>query len=357
MPDFKRAIAIFFWRMNRADFFRDLGNAFTRDAPIRDHLERELLNAKMIKNSEAATVIHYMLVRLAAGQGDLLQDLFRGICTKEDQILLATVDDSKDKPAALEALADAIEFKQRSMVILRDNLIQPMVAFPLAVIVAVTTADIVQEIAKDAPPAMWVGFNGLVKDMSIGINNYWLLVLISIIGFFILVLWSLARWKGHTRAKLESWPIYSLYQNYMAAVVLSAMAMILKNKKTLPEALEILRKDSQPWMSWQLTKILYSLEDNSHDYSAAFSKGLLPLRVRGRLMSLSESSPAFEEALIELGSKETVRLEKTISITAAALNWGITGASVFVAVVLSIGLMTITSSLQALSTAPVQQVR
>lgn len=351
-------IHILFWRFSRELLFRDMSNSMRRKVGMRDFLERELKNAYLVKNTSSMVVLNLLLARYATGEGETLQDLFRGFAPASDQLLLATVDDAKDKVSALESLADTIAFKQRSLKTLAVNLAVPLVAVPLVGGICLLTSEIVASIAKSAPAGVWTGFNGFVRALADFINAYWILTLGGIGAAVTAVVMSLPRWTGIVRSKVEELPIYDLYRNYNAAIVLSALAMIISNGKTLREALDILRQGSPQWLAWQLKLIIHSLEDNPTDYASAFSKGLLPLRVLGRLMSLTDSAPSFDAALVQLGGAEAQRLEKAVEIAAVTVNWTLTGVLVAVAVTLSIGQMTIASALaQQSSPAALRQAR
>jgi hypothetical protein len=338
-------IYVLLWRMSRELLFRDLANAMQRRVGIREFLTRELSNSVLTKDAAGKAVMNLLLVRLAGGDGDTLQNLFRGIAPGTDQILLATVDDAKDKVGALEALADTIAFKQRSLKLLAVNLAVPVLALPLVGGICLLTSEAIASIAQSAPPAVWVGFNGFVRSLADFINAYWALTFTGIVGACVALVMSLSRWTGPVRGKVEEWPVFDLYRNFNAAIVLSALAMIISNGKTLREALDVLRVGASPWLAWQLRMVIHSLEDNPSDYAAAFGKGILPLRVRGRLMSLSDSAPTFDAALVQLGMSETARLETAVKVAAVTVNWTLTGILLSVALTLGIGPMTIASAL------------
>ena len=111
------------------------------------------------------------------------------------------------------------------------------------------------------------------------------------------------------------------------------------------QALEDLRLNATPWLGWHLQRVINSLDDNPTDYMAAFSRGLMPRSVRARLNSLLDSSKSFDVALVTLGTSEVKRLEGAVKVSAETVNWTLTGALVALAVLLSIGQMTIASAL------------
>lgn len=334
------------WQFRRAVFYRDMADAFRRKVSIRDFLERETENCRLLKDSVGLAVLRFLAGRYASGNGGTLRELMASVAPFSDQMLLAAVDDSGDgKPGALERAADAIEFQLRSMKVLAFNLATPVLAVPLVGAISVMNAGIVAGIAQSAPPGVWTGFNAFVRSVSEFLNTYWGAALLGLVGLIAVVVYFLPRWTGPHRLKIDNLPGFALYRDYNAAVVLSAMAMMLGSGKTLRQAIDDMRANASPWLRWHLQRILNSLEDNPTDYVSAFSRGLMPVSVRARLMSLLDSSKSFDAALVVLGTSEVQRLEQNVKVSAAAVNWALTGALVSLAVVLSVGQMTIATAL------------
>jgi len=215
--------------------------------------------------------------------------------------------------------------------------------------ICLVTANIIASIAQSAPPSVWVGFNGFVKDLASLINSQWAVMLGTLVALTAITVYSLPRWIGKFRLKADKLPGFSLYRDYNAAVVLSAMAMMIGSGKTMMQALVDLRVNANPWLKWHLQRIIRSLEDNPTDYITAFSRGLMPIGVRARLATLLDSSASFDAALVALGTKEVVRLESAVKTSAETVNWTFTGILMTLAVVLSIGQMTIASALSQAS--------
>lgn len=334
------------WSLERSQFYRDLADALLRRVALRDFLEREASNARMLKNDTAFRVYRAMSARLASGVGNTLAELLLGIAPRTDQLLLKAVDDAgKNKVEALEVAANAVDFQLRTMYTIGKEMVPPIVAVPCVGALCLIIADIVQGIARDAPPGVWDGFNGFVRWLSEVINSYALFIGGGIAVGITVLLYLLPRWTGQWRYKAEGLPAFGLYRDYNASVVLSSMAMMIRAGKTLRESLEEMRGPASPWLRWHLTRVIRSLEDNPADYSAAFARGLVPPSVRARLNSLLDSSKSFGDALVMLGSNEMDKLERRVAISAKSVNWAVTGTLATLAVILSLGSMTIASGL------------
>lgn len=333
-------LQIFLWRLTRETFFRDLSNAITRKVGISTFLDRELKNARMVKDDNHETVIRILSQRLSSGEGNSLLEMCRTVCPTSDYMLLATVDDSSDKVEALEKMADAIAFKKQAMMVLLKNMLIPVIAVPIVSAICWISADIIKSIEKSAPPSIWTGFNALTRDIATLITANGVTCLAVLAVSVALLIYGLPRWTGSLRSKVENVPAFDLFRKYQAATVLSSLAMMMANKKSLRESLEVLAGSANPWLRWQIRKILFSMENNPSDYAAAFGQGLLPNKIRGRLLSLSDSS-SFQEAMIQLGSTEAKKLSGAVEQAAISLNVFSSGILLALAVVLSIGQMTI----------------
>lgn len=339
-------LAALLWMFRRTLFYRDLADALRRKVSIRDFLQREVENARLLKDETSLLIMKTLVSRYSSGNGSSLRDLMYGIAPTADMMLLSAVDDSGDgKAEALERAAEAVDFQIRSFKTLMISLATPAIALPLVGALCLITSEIIASIARDAPASVWVGFNGVVRVIAEFINDHWGKVFLGIIAVAGLTIWQLPRWIGGYRVKADNLPGFSLYRDYNAAVVLSAMAMMIGSGKTMKQAIEDLRLNATPWLRWHLQRIINSLDDNPTDYMGAFSRGLMPLSVRARMNSLLDSSKSFDVALVALGTSEVKRLESAVKVSAETVNWTLTGALVALAVVLSIGQMTIASAL------------
>lgn len=334
------------WSFERAMFYRDLADALQRKVGIRDFLERQASNARLLKDTTAIRIYRALAARLSSGQGGTLAELMRGVVPVADQILMRAVDDAgARKVEALNVSADAVEFQLRTLKTIGFELIVPLFAIPIVGSLCFVTSDIIATIGKSSPPEVWQGFNGVVRWLAEAIKDYAILIgagLAAAVGF---LLYILPRWTGAWRLKVETWPAFSLYRDYNAAIVLSSIAMMVRSGKTMREALESLRATAQPWLRWHLTRIIASIEDNPTDYIGAFGRGLMPAPIRTRLASLLDSASSFGDALVTLGTNEIGTLESRVKVSAKTVNWSLTGFFISLALVLSLGINTIASAL------------
>lgn len=338
----------FLWSFERADFYRALADGLDRKVGIRDFLERQASNARLLKNGTAFRIYRSMSARLAAGQGGTFADLLRGIAPHSDQLLMRAVDDAGVKKAeALLVSADAVEFQLQTQKLIFWEMLQPAAAVVIAGYISYLTAQTIASIAKVAPASIWTGFNGFVRVLAEGVNEYGVTISVGLVVAFALLRFLLPRWTGAGRLKVENWPGFALHRDYNAAVVLSSLAMMLTSGRSVREALDALRSTGRPWLRWHLGRIIYSLEQNPSDYLMAFGHGLMPRSVRARLADLTDSKSSFSDAMVQVGSKEIDTLKKRVEFTAKATGFTMLFTVGAFATVLTVGVMLLTSSMSA----------
>jgi hypothetical protein len=314
---------------------------------LRDFLDIEIQNARLIGNTASQHIMTALARRYSTGDGATLAELFSGIAPASDMMLLSSVDEAtKDKSTALLNVADAVEFQSRALKTLGKNLLTPAVATPIVGFLCVLTSQIISSIVNGAPASIWTGFNGFVRQLAAIIEAHWVNASLGAVAAIIALIWCLPRWTGRSRLFFDTVPGFSLYRDYNSAVVLSAMSMMLGAGKTLTQSLEDMSKHANPWLKWHLRRILLSLEESPNDYIAAFGYGLMSKQIRARMASLMGSSKSFTAALVSLGTTEVKRLESNINVASIFLSSLLLSALLSVAVVLSMGQMTIASALQ-----------
>jgi hypothetical protein len=345
--NFQLRIAILMWRFNRDHFFRELGDSFERKVPLRDHLDTAIRNATTMGDSQSRSVLKYALKRLGDGHSASLSGLFYGIVPASDQLLLATVDDAtaESQGLALKAAADAVAFKQSALTTMLQNMVIPLVALVAVGAISVIIAEPIASIAQNNDnPEIWTGFNGTVRWLANFILENWGVILAAVLGTIALAFWKIPTWTGIARLKFDKLPIVGMYREYQGAIVLSALAMMLGSGKNMLEAVEALRTRGSPWLRWQMGRIKQSLIDQPTEYLAAMSRGLFTPTVQARMASLMDSG-GIDKALVTLGQREVATLEKNLRTTAQWTGQALTFSFVGVVVYLSIGLMTISGSL------------
>jgi hypothetical protein len=162
------------------------------------------------------------------------------------------------------------------------------------------------------------------------------------------VLWSLPRWRGAWRLRVESWPVYGLYRDFQAGMLFSSMAMMLRTGETLQGSIDDLTHRASPWMRWHLGRVVDALDENPTATLDAFRRGLLSPHLLSRAATLNRSSTSFSDVLIQLGTSEGERVLARVKRAAVVANIALVGLFASVATFMGVASMTVPGTFASL---------
>jgi type II secretory pathway component PulF len=118
------------------------------------------------------------------------------------------------------------------------------------------------------PREKWVGAGAQMAFMSDFVRYYMVWFLIFIGGLIFGSIYSLPRWTGHTRAKFDKYPPWSLYRLILGSGFLLTVSGMIKAGIAAPEILRILQRNASPWYKEKLSKTLDNV-NNGHNLGDA----------------------------------------------------------------------------------------
>lgn len=332
------AIKLMGFRANRAEFYDELAKSYESKEALRDFLSAELRIATQPKTRDGSRAYALRIVarRQAIGDQNNYSSLLGSVMPASDQMMLTALDDAPDKPDLMRTLAKAVRSQAEIISIVRSKLIPPLLllpgAFAFAYILATRSIPIIVQIA---PPEVWTTFNQAVRSFAefTAANGGKSIVAAVLVGM--LFFHQLPRWTGTWRMRLENvqprtamllFPMcpfllpLGIYRDLQVGLMFSSLAVMLQAGRTLNEALLTVRASSQPWMRWQIRKILAHLEFYPTEYSKAFSKGLLSPQVLARLSSQIRTNPRFDQVLIKIGTQGGDDIRKEVIKQTGVIN-------------------------------------
>lgn len=341
------------FRFKRAEFYRDLAEMFRRSEPMLSFLEGEALNANQTGQGSKMVALQLIFQRFRSGENaGRLGYLLESVMPRSDAMMLVAVDRSADKSEALEALASAIDQQTTMMRVMLGYAAMPLAMLPLCYVLIRVFSEVIISISKTTPDfiqeELWRGFNGVAKVIAEFTVQYGPPVLALFILSVVSLVWSLPRWKGFTRLRFDAWPVFSMYRDFQAGLLLTSLAMLLKTGGTLKGAIEDISQSSSRWLRWHLFRVLRGLEDNPNAVVEAFSRGLLSPHLLSRAATLKRSAPTFSDVLIELGTKEGPRVLARMKATAFTANVAIVGVLVVLVGIMGVASMTVPGNFSTL---------
>jgi len=357
------AINLMDFRGKREAFYEQLAKSIENKEQFKTFLEEELKIArhKRTRNSSREAALKLMVRKLSLGDDFLISQILGTVMPQNDRMMLAAVDEAKDKPGTLRALAAAIKSQKEAKSVIWKAIFPPMVLIPgVAGFSYVLATQSIPIIVKVAPPEVWTPFNMSVRIVSEIVASHGGLIVASVIGAIAAFTYALPRWKGNLRSKLEQVPQgwgfllfpvapfllpLSIYRDFQVSLLVTSLAVLLKSGATLSSALDTLKRNADPWMRWHLKKIMNHLNVAPTDYIPAFSKGLMSPKLLARLATTIRNNPQFDKILIQLGTEGGEDIRNEIGNTAKGLNAVLLSVAAAVVVFLYVGQLSISQSM------------
>ena len=346
-------ISLMDFRGARAEFYRDFAEMYQRNEAMVSFLEGEIANATLTRQRSRARALRIVLHRHQDGDhASRVSHLLEGVVPRSDAMLLAAVDRAGDKPQALRALADAIDKQQQMLRLMAASSALPCVTIPICYALISLLGKVILVI-DDATPvyaqdALWEGMNGWARAIAAFAQAWGAQASIALGAALALVLWSLPRWRGTWRLRVEGWPVYGLYRDFQAGMLFSSMAMLLQTGETLQGSLDDVTQRATPWMRWHLGRVVDALEENPTATVDAFRRGLLSPHLLARAATLHRSCASFSDVLIQLGTSEGERVLLRVKKAAVIANFALVGLFASVATFMGVASMTVPGKFAAL---------
>ena len=339
-------IALIDFRSGRAEFYRDFAEMYQRNEAMLSFLEGEIANATLTRQRSRARALRIVLHRHQDGDhASRVSHLLEGVVPRSDAMLLAAVDRAADKPQALRALADAIDKQQQMLRLMVSYSVLPTITIPICYALISLLGKVILVIDEATPvyarEALWDGMNGWARTIAAFAQDWGFESSIALALGLVAVLWSLPRWRGAWRLRVENWPIYGLYRDFQAGMLFSSMAMLLKTGETLQGSIDDLTQRASPWMRWHLGRVVDALDENPNATLDAFRRGLLSSHLLARAATLHRSCASFSDVLIQLGTSEGQRVLSRVKKAAVIANFALVGLFASVATFMGVASMTV----------------
>jgi type II secretory pathway component PulF len=339
-------LALLDFRSARAEFYRDFAEMYQRNEAMVSFLEGEIANAQLTRQRSRARALRVVLHRHQDGEhASRVSHLLEGVVPRSDAMLLTAVDRAADKPQALRALADAIDKQQQMVRLMLSYSALPTITVPICYALISLLGKVILVIDEATPvyaqDALWEGMNGWARVIAMFAQAWGAQTLLALGLALGVVLWSLPRWRGASRLRVEAWPIYGLYRDFQAGMLFSSMAMMLKTGETLQGSIDDVTQRASPWMRWHLGRVVDALEESPTGTLDAFRRGLLSPHLLSRAATLNRSSASFSDVLIQLGTTEGDRVLLRVKKAAVIANFALVGLFASVATFMGVASMTV----------------
>lgn len=306
-------------RRRRGDFYYDLASALEDRVPLYTILRK--LEARARQRSRGDQLLYRRMLRAAMG-GSLARAL-QGVMPPTELLMIDALQGGGD-----ERLSEGLHFLSGTVdkVDGMFRAVRKAVAYPLlllgamAAILVAFSLHAVPVLADLIAPDRWPPLGRALHAVAWTIRHQGLALGAAIVGAGALFAWSLPRWQGPWRRRLDGLPPFSLYRDFSGAMLMISLSSLMRAGVSLRASLERASRFSAPWMRWHLRQILYRLSaSESAQFGRAFATGVLSPAMEERVQDASERRDPVA-AFVRIGIGSIDRLQLGIADSAARLN-------------------------------------
>lgn len=157
-----------------------------------------------------------------------------------------------------------------------------------------------------------------VTQISYSLGNFfmynWYLIVIAIVVFIFFMQILLATWTSDFRfEKMDNKIVFKQYRLISASSFLRSMAVMLKSKQTLKNALDAVKTSSNPYLADHAKEMLHSISGNKIGIGQVMDTGLLLDQEIARIKSItSKSNDGIDELLILVAARHERMLNESL---------------------------------------------
>lgn len=306
-------------RKNRADFYFDIAGALEDRVPLFTILRKYEARARERDRGEALV---YMEMIQALGTGSLTEAL-QDLAPSNELIMIDALQSVGDSSMAegLRFLSSTVEKTDAMVASARKAIAYPMVLIIVfSSMITGFALKIVPILAELLPPEKWPFLGQILFGISQAIIHYGVFMALGFIGSVILFFYSLPRWRGNLRKKLDEFLPFSFYRDFSGAMLIVALASLMRTGVSLRSSIERSMHYSSPWMRMHLREILKNLaRAKTVHFGDAFKTGVLNQYLEDRVQDASERRNPVE-AFVKIGVGSIDRVIASIDKSAARIS-------------------------------------
>lgn len=256
MSDFSMKMAQ--WKMRRSKkprfrIYRKLQGMLDMNEPLPialDRLWRNVSEDGQKAKKPAAMAVQQWLERSRKGMN--LSEMLEGWVPAREHMLMRAGEESGNVAKAITSIMEVDESAEKMRKAIKGAITYPVFIFLLlAAVMWMFGVSLIEPMRKNAPPAVVEQMAGIgaVADF---VRHQGLLTLTIIGGLVAALVFSLPRWRGPFRAKIDMYPPFSWYRIWQGSAFLLSMSALLTAQVPLRKCFEILLNNASPWLTERL---------------------------------------------------------------------------------------------------------
>ncbi len=216
---------------------------------------------------------------------------------------------------AIESAAASLAQQTNALVEFVNSTLYPFVIFASSLVMLVfIKSSVLTNFADIKPVSTWPGVGQNLYYTASFLDNWWWLILLVLIGFFMALWEMLTQLVGPSRKYVDQVPLLSLYRETTAARFMETLGLLLSNGVTLNKSLRIMHQDAQPYLAWHLWMMEIRLSGGKENIADVLDTDLIGEEDLMRLKVVAKGK-GFEHALLSLGKKANRLAAKKIIVS------------------------------------------
>lgn len=276
---------------------------------------------------------HWAGMYLEAG-GDLGVAWTDTLPSSECVLLSCVQEEGGDLSAALRDVARAVRLASDAWLALVSaaaaGLAAAAVAFALLCAIPFFSVPRLQQVFQAVPAEEYGRMTRALFALSQGLRQWLALWLVLLLGLALLCLWSLPRYTGAARSRLDRWLLWRLYRDFHAIRFLALLAVLVRQHGAadtrLRRALAVQARDTVPWMHAHLLDMLGRI-DGGQTGPEIFGTGLLDADTWWYMADMMDAL-GMEAGLAQVRLRVESRLLARVRRQASVLRWALLLTSV-----------------------------
>jgi toxin co-regulated pilus biosynthesis protein E len=239
--------------------------------------------------------------------------VFEGLVPRDELSVINAAERSGSLADGFLTLVNIIKYNAELSKKLISAVTFPIIMFILALIViAGYAAKVFPAFEGVVPVDRWPGVTQALYHFGNAlINGLWAKILVVVIALVFLIRFMMGNLTGFFRNNyMDKILPFSTYKQINASIFLNNLALMLRNGIPLNDALEIIKLNSNRWLTTHINTMLTKMADGLN-YGEALNSGLFsPEELLN--ISLYASLPSFNEVLSSVSDKSRMKIQEYI---------------------------------------------
>jgi type II secretory pathway component PulF len=306
-------------RKGRGNLYYELSASLRERVPLVNTLRKYEMRARM-RGSSLSLAYLEMLRGLQSGS---VSAALTHIASPLERTLMDASQSAGDQVMAdgFLYMAQTVEKVEKMRAALQKALAYPAFLLVLfSVMLAGFSWLAVPVLVELLPPSKWPPLGRVLYWISSFVTGYGLYVVCVLAVIVSLFVFSLDRWVGDLRVRVDNYFPYNLYRDFSGSLMLVSLAAMMRSGISLRTSLDRAQGFAAPWMKWHIRKIMRNLaRPSTPDFGHAFRTGMLNVDMADKVQDASERRDPVE-AFIRTGSGAIDQMMGVIEKRAALLN-------------------------------------